>query len=83
MPHNYKASECENHTANILKQLDKLRFDTHATIPGNLCGGARAMSRRLPQGPGMIHDLRHLDFAPRGKTFPVIPSFLVPAPYRN
>jgi hypothetical protein len=28
MPDNYKASESENHTANILKQLDKFRFDT-------------------------------------------------------
>ena len=27
MPDNYKATESENHTANILKQLDKFRFD--------------------------------------------------------
>ena len=36
MPDNYKASESENHTANILKQLDKLRCDAIVTMSQQL-----------------------------------------------
>ncbi len=37
MPDNYKASPSENHTANILKQLDKFRFDTNRGMHSANC----------------------------------------------